>query len=164
MRIGVISDTHGYLDPKVFKYFDECDEIWHAGDIGHIDVADNLSKVKPLKAVYGNIDGGIVRKSFPLDQKFEIERLKIWITHIGNFQGRYDRRLIPYFEKQAPDIFVCGHSHILKVNKEKRFNNMLHINPGASGKHGFHKVRTILRFSIIDGNIKDMEAIELGKR
>jgi len=161
-RIGLLSDTHGYLDPNIFKYFDECDEIWHAGDFGSMEVSNNLEKVKPLKGVYGNVDGNEIRKVHPLDQKFECEGLKIWITHIGKFQGKYDQRVYPELSKSHTDIFICGHSHILKIHKEKQLNNMLHINPGAVGKQGFHQVRTIVRFSLDNASVKDMEAIELG--
>jgi putative phosphoesterase len=161
-RIGLLSDTHGYLDPRVFEYFKDADEIWHAGDIGS-DVVEPLVQFKPLKAVYGNIDGGSIRNQFPLDNRFVCDGLDVWITHIGGYPGNYDQRVRPLIRQNPPGLFVCGHSHILKVMPDKQLN-LLHINPGAAGKSGFHIMRTIVRFGIDKGIVKDLEVIELGKR
>lgn len=163
MRIGLLSDTHSYLDPLVLKYFDEVDEIWHAGDIGSMEVVHQLEDFKPFKAVYGNIDGGVVRQSFPLDLRFDYEGLDVWITHIGGYPGRYSQRVRPLIQQDPPGLFISGHSHILKVMPDKKLD-LLHINPGASGNHGFHKIKTMVRFSVADGKVYDLEAIELGKR
>lgn len=164
MRIGLISDTHGYLDEKVFNYFDQCDEIWHAGDIGTIEVAQQLEDFRPLRAVYGNIDGPDLRQKYPEDDQFVIGDMSIWITHIGGSPRRYDRRILPDLRKNPPDIFICGHSHILKVQSDKNHKGMLYLNPGAAGRQGFHRMRTLLRFEIVDGSVQNMQAIELGKR
>lgn len=163
-KIGLISDTHSFLDPKVFEYFKDCDEIWHAGDFGSLEVSDRLSAFKPLKGVYGNIDGQDIRLIHPLHYKFEIEGLKVWMTHIGGSPDRYHPAVRKELSENPPDVFICGHSHILKVVSDKTLNNMLYINPGAAGIHGFHKVKTIIRFEISEGKIKNMQAIELGKR
>lgn len=162
-KIGLISDTHGYLDPLVFKYFDICDEVWHAGDIGTLTVALELERFKPLRAVYGNIDGGKLRASYPKDNIFELEGVKVYMTHIGGYPGRYDKHARKVIEKENPKLFICGHSHILKVMPDRKYN-MLCMNPGAAGKSGFHKMRTLLRFELADGNVQNLEAIELGKR
>ena len=164
INIGLISDTHGFLDPAVFKHFEKCDEIWHAGDFGSLDLADELSEKKPLKGVYGNIDGGKVRVVYPLESRFEREGLKILMLHIGGRPGRYSREATQSITHETPDIFVCGHSHILKVEKDKAFNNRLYLNPGAAGHIGLHAVRTLIRFSMDNRQIKNMEVIELGKR
>ena len=160
----MISDTHGYLDPAVLKYFEECDEIWHAGDIGSAELADELHAFRPLRAVHGNIDDTKISISYPEDQCFECEGIQVWITHIGGYPGRYDKRVVAEFKKAVPELFVCGHSHILKVSRDKKRNEMLVMNPGAAGIYGFHKIRTILRLTIDSGKIKDVEAIELGPR
>jgi len=162
-RIGLISDTHGYIDEKVFNYFKNCDEIWHAGDIGSVELADMLSTFKPLKAVYGNIDGGELRRMFPLDLRFLCEGVDVYITHIGGYPGNYSARIRQQLTENAPDLFICGHSHILKVMPDKQFN-LLHMNPGAAGIHGFHLKKTLLRFTVNGGKILDLEAIELGDR
>ena len=162
-RIGLISDTHSYLDPKVCKYFKECDEIWHAGDIGNAEVTDQLETFKPLRAVYGNIDGGILRKAFPQDLFFKCEEVPVFMTHIGGYPNRYAKGIIEKLKELKPKIFICGHSHILKVMYDKKYN-LLHINPGAAGKSGFHKVKTVIRFTIDGKDIKDLEVVELGKR
>ncbi len=164
IRIGLISDTHGYLDPKVAEHFKNVDQIWHAGDIGTIDVCEELEKIAPLKAVYGNIDGGILRQSYPEHLKFSLQGLKIWITHIGGYPGRYNPKIREKVYALKPDLFICGHSHILKIQPDKKVPNLLHINPGAAGKHGFHKVKTLVRFGLDNGKIKDLEVIELGPR
>ncbi|KAA3640660.1 MAG: metallophosphoesterase [Bacteroidetes bacterium] len=163
MRIGLLSDTHSYLDPKVFQYFEECDEIWHAGDIGTMDVVDQLEEFRPLRAVFGNIDDKDMRLRFPEDDRFECEGVDVWMTHIGGYPGRYNIRVREEIRKNPPKLFICGHSHILKVMPDKKLG-LLHINPGACGNHGFHKVRTIIRFTIEAGNIKDLEVVELGYR
>ncbi len=163
MRIGLISDTHGYLDPKVEKYFKECDEIWHLGDVGNIDVIKQLTKIKPVRGVYGNIDGQDIRKLFPEELKFKCEDVKVWLVHIGGYPNRYAKNIKKRIEFNAPDLFISGHSHILKVMYDKKLN-LLHINPGAAGKSGFHKVKTLVRFTIDKKNIKDLEVIELGPK
>ncbi|MDG1477155.1 MAG: metallophosphoesterase family protein [Vicingaceae bacterium] len=163
MRIGLISDTHGYLDPKVEKYFKECDEIWHLGDVGNIDVIKELTKIKPVRGVYGNIDGQDIRKVFPKELKFKCEEVKVWLVHIGGYPNRYAKDVKKRIEFNAPDLFITGHSHILKVMYDKKLN-LLHINPGAAGKSGFHKVKTLVRFTIDQKEIKDLEVIELGPK
>lgn len=163
-RIGLISDTHSYLDEKIFHHFNDCDEIWHAGDIGNLDVAEQLSNFKPLRAVYGNIDGGDLRTRFPHDQHFSCEGLNVWITHIGGYPPRYNPQVKKVLIANPPDIFICGHSHILRVMTDPKLNNMLYINPGAAGKSGFHHIRTIVRFQIDAGKISNMQVVELGKR
>lgn len=162
-RIGLLSDTHGYLDTAIFSYFEECDEIWHAGDIGTLDVVDQLEAFKPFKAVYGNIDGAEFRSFLPLNLRFEVEGVDVFITHIGGYPGRYNKRVREILQKDPPKLYICGHSHILKVMPDKKLD-LLHINPGACGQHGFHKIRTIVRFSLEAGLVKDLEVIELGKR
>jgi putative phosphoesterase len=162
-RIGLLSDTHGYLDPKIIDYFKDCDEIWHAGDLGTIDVTDELEKHKPVKGVYGNIDGGIIRRVHPKHQRFMCEEVDVWMTHIGGKPYKYSKGVAEEIKTNPPNLFICGHSHILKVQFDK-LHNCLYMNPGAAGKQGFHHMRTILRFTIDGKNIKDMQVIELGKR
>ena len=162
-RIGLISDTHGYLDEKVIKHFLDCNEIWHAGDIGSLEVTDNLAKIAPVKAVYGNIDGTAIRKTFKESLRFKCEGVDVYITHIGGPVYVYDKTVREYLKQNTPKIFICGHSHILKVQMDMRLK-MLYVNPGAAGKHGFHKVKTILKFDLENGEIKNMKAIELGAR
>jgi uncharacterized protein len=162
-KILLLSDTHGYLDDKIFKYTDTVDEIWHAGDIGIVGVCDTLKKLKPFKAVYGNIDGQDVRTEHPENLIFLCEGVKVFITHIGGYPGRYNAEAKKIIEQEKPNLFICGHSHILKIMFDKE-NNLLHINPGAAGVHGFHVVKTMLRFCIDGSEIKNMEIIELGKR
>lgn len=164
MRIGLISDTHSYLDPKVFEYFKNVDEIWHAGDIGDRSVADELEKFKPFRAVFGNIDDKTIQARFPEDLCFECEGLNVWMTHIGGAPPNYNPRIKKVLKERIPDIFICGHSHILRVKKDPNFKNMLYINPGAAGNHGFHHMKTLIRFEIVNKEIKNMEVIELGKR
>lgn len=163
-RIGLISDTHSYLDPQVFEYFKNCDELWHAGDIGTLDVTDRLAEFKPLRAVWGNIDDNKARAHYKEDELFELEGFKVLMTHIGGYPGHYSPRARQIIQQHQPDIFVCGHSHILRVMKDPKYNNMLVMNPGAAGVHGFHKVKTLLRFELDQGKILNLEAIELGKR
>ncbi len=161
-RILLLSDTHNHLDEKVFKYAEPCDQIWHAGDIGIVKVTDELKKIKPLVAVYGNIDGMDVRKEFPLHQRFKCEEVDVWLTHIGGSPGRYNPEIRNTLAANPPKLFICGHSHILKVMFDKK-HNMLYMNPGAAGNYGLHKVKTLLRFSISGKEIKDLEVIEIGK-
>lgn len=163
MRIGLLSDTHSYIDESIISYLDECDEVWHAGDIGDRKVTDTLQSLKPLRAVYGNIDHGDLLYEFEEDNRFVIDGLDVYITHIGGYPGRYNKRVKKIFEKNPPQLFICGHSHICRVMFDKKFN-FLHINPGACGKHGFHKIRTMTRFNIEQGIIKDLQVIELGTR
>lgn len=162
-RIGLLSDNHSYLDDSILDYFSECDEIWHAGDIGDPDVTDRLAALRPLRAVYGNIDDVRLRRQFPLDQRFICEGLDVWITHIGGYPGRYNKRVQEEMQINPPGLFISGHSHILKVMPDPKYN-LLHINPGACGHHGFHQVRTIVRFSVDAGIVSDLQVIELGKR
>ncbi len=162
MRIGLLSDTHSYLDDKIFTYFEACDEIWHAGDIGTLELADKLAAFKPLRAVYGNIDGHEIRKVHPENQQFKCENLNVWITHIGGYPGHYAIDIREEIKRNPPDLFICGHSHILKVMRDPKLNNMLHINPGAAGINGFHKVKTIVRFTVDRKMIKELQVIELG--
>ncbi|WP_298368160.1 metallophosphoesterase family protein [uncultured Lutibacter sp.] len=162
-KIILLSDTHSFIDDQILKYIKKADEVWHAGDIGSIEVADIISKLKPLKAVYGNIDNSTIRSEFPLDNKFETEGVSVWITHIGGYPNKYDFRVKDELIANPPKIFISGHSHILKVIYDKKLN-LLHLNPGAAGKSGFHKVRTMLRFQISKGNISNLEIIELEKR
>ncbi|MCB9189300.1 MAG: metallophosphoesterase family protein [Flavobacteriales bacterium] len=162
-KIGIISDTHGFTDPKYAKYFGSCDEIWHAGDIGDLSVTDELSKIAPVRAVYGNIDNHLIRSEFPLHQRFYCEKVSVWITHIGGKPYVYSKNIKEEIERNPPRIFVCGHSHICKVQMDKKLN-MLYINPGAAGVKGFHKVRTLIRFEIDQYDIRNMEVIELGTR
>lgn len=164
MKIGLLSDTHSYLDPKVLNYFKDCDEIWHAGDIGDRAVVDELEKIKPLRAVFGNIDDQDMQVRYPEDLWFECEGLTVWMTHIGGAPPNYNPRIKKIFNERTPDIFICGHSHILRVKKDPNYNNLLYLNPGAAGNHGFHHIKTIMRFELIGKEIKNMEVIELGKR
>ncbi len=163
MRIGLLSDTHGWLDPRLEAHFSGCDEIWHAGDIGTAQVADTLEHWKPLRAVYGNIDGTDLRKRFAADLRFTAGGVRVWITHIGGRPPRYDRAVIGELRRDPPDLFICGHSHILLVKHDPALD-CLYMNPGASGRHGWHNVRTALRFTLADGRPKDLEVIELGPR
>jgi putative phosphoesterase len=158
-KILLLSDTHSHLDAQILKYVKQCDEVWHAGDIGSIDVVDTLKKLKPLRAVYGNIDNSIIKSEYPLDAKFTIEKVRVWITHIGGYPNNYDVRIRKEIQQNPPTLFISGHSHILKVMYDKKLNT-LHLNPGAIGKHGFHKVRTMLRFQIEQDKISNLEIIE----
>lgn len=162
-KILLLSDTHGHMDNAILKYAEQADEIWHAGDIGNLKVTDTLSKIKPLKGVYGNIDDHVIQKEFPLNNRFQCEKADVWITHIGGYPPKYNSRVRDELKQNPPKIFICGHSHILKVMWDKKLG-VLHLNPGACGKYGFHQVRTMLRFTIDGEDIKDMEVIELGKR
>ena len=158
-KIGLLSDTHSFLDQKIWDFLKDCDEIWHAGDIGNMEVADKLSKAKPFKAVYGNIDGQEVRISFPKIQHFQCEEVKVLMVHIGGYPGRYERGVKEMIQKLKPKLFISGHSHILKVMYDKK-NDLLHMNPGAAGKSGFHKHQTAVRFKVDGKEIKDLEVYE----
>ncbi len=162
-KIGLLSDTHSFLDPRIFKYFENCDEIWHAGDIGTMTLADELAAFKHLKAVHGNIDDAALQRTFPLDWRFECEGLDVLMTHIGGYPKRYNLRVKQILKQNPPKLFICGHSHILKVMHDPEFD-LLHINPGACGNHGFHLIKTLVRFTIEAGQIDNLEVIELGKR
>lgn len=164
MKIGLISDTHSYLDEKVFDYFKDCDEIWHAGDFGNVGIYDDLNAFKPTVGVYGNIDGQDVRIVLKEDMLIQREGLTIYMTHIGGRPGTYPARVKRKLMQHHPDVFVCGHSHILRVINDPSYQNMLYLNPGAAGKEGFHKVRTLLRFELKNGKIEGMQAIELGNK
>ncbi|MCF2593396.1 metallophosphoesterase family protein [Bacteroides caecigallinarum] len=159
-RIGLLSDTHGYWDDRYLKYFEECDEIWHAGDIGSMDVLDRLMKFRTFRGVYGNIDGQDIRKILPEINRFELEGADVMIKHIGGYPGKYDMQVKKIISSATPDLLICGHSHILKVKYDKDYE-LLHINPGAAGKYGFHTVRTLVRFNIDCGKFSDLEVIEL---
>lgn len=162
-KIGLLSDTHSYLDPKVFEYFKDVDEIWHAGDVGDMKVIEQLEAFKPVKGVYGNIDGHEVRGAWPKVQRFKCEGLEVLMTHIGGKPYKYSQDAYGELIRKSPDVFVCGHSHILLVQYDKKINAMW-MNPGACGYKGFHKVKTILRFEVHGKEMKNMEAIELGPR
>ena len=159
-RIGILSDTHGMLDDRILEHFANCDEIWHAGDWGSMEVVNRLQKFKPLRGVWGNIDGFDIRALFPQHNRFMCEGVKVWLTHIGGYPGNYDPLVRPDIFQQPPKLFVCGHSHILKVQHDKKLD-LLHINPGAAGKYGFHKVQTLIRVEIDGEKIQNLEVIEL---
>ena len=161
-RILLLSDTHNHFDEKIIKYAEPCDQIWHAGDIGTVAVTDKLIKLKPLIAVYGNIDGMDVRREFPEHQRFKCEDVNVWMTHIGGSPGKYSPEIRNTLQINPPKLFICGHSHILKVMYDKKYN-MLYMNPGSAGNYGMHKVKTLLRFTIDKTEIKDLEVIEIGK-
>jgi putative phosphoesterase len=160
IRIGLLSDTHSFLHPRIFEFFKDCDEIWHAGDIGNFDSAKQLAEYKPFRTVYGNIDGGELRTMFPRDLIFTVEKVKVVMTHIGGYPGRYDKTAKELIIREKPQLFVTGHSHILKVMYDKKYN-MLFINPGAAGKYGFHKSITMVRFVVDGDQMKDMEVLDI---
>lgn len=159
-RIGLLSDTHTFLHPKIAEVFSNCDEVWHAGDIGNLETINKLEEVKPVKAVYGNIDDYQIRHSYPEVQSFTCEKVKVLMMHIGGYPGRYSPRGRELIRKEKPGLFISGHSHILKVMFDKH-NNLLHINPGSAGINGLHKVITMVRFAIDGKDIRDLEVIEL---
>ncbi len=163
-KIGLLSDTHGFIDDRILNHLVHCDEIWHAGDIGSVEIIDRLEAFKPTRIVYGNIDNKEIQRRTHENLHFEIEGFRVWMTHIGGAPPRYNPVVLPSLRNDTPDIFVCGHSHILRVIRDKDLANMLYINPGAAGKEGFHKMRTLLRFNLHDGVISQMEVVELGKR
>jgi|SRR5579871_4458600 len=163
IRIGLLSDTHGFLDENIFKHFEQCDEIWHAGDFGSLTLAQKLNAFKPFRGVYGNIDGNDVRDIYPEKLKWKCEDVNIYMTHIGGYPPKYNPSVKKELMEEKPKLFICGHSHILKIMYDDKLN-CLHINPGAAGNHGWHKIKTIVRFTIDGNNMKDCEVIELGKR
>jgi len=158
--IGLISDTHGFLDSRFISHLKNCDEIWHAGDFGSQEVAERLKEIALLKAVFGNIDNHKIRLEFPENLRFMCEQVDVFITHIGGYPGRYDKRVKEQLKNKPPALFICGHSHILKVINDKKLG-ILHMNPGAAGNSGLHKVKTMLRFKIDGKNISDLEVVEL---
>ena len=162
-KILLLSDTHGHIDETILKYAAQADEIWHAGDIGSLEVSDQLQAIAPLKAVYGNIDNARIQQEFPEHNRFTCEQVDVWITHIGGYPGRYDRRVRESIRQNPPNIFISGHSHILKVMHDKKLD-LLHMNPGACGKQGFHQVRTMLRFTIDAEKVSNLEVIEMEMR
>ncbi len=162
-KILLLSDTHGFIDDQILKFVKLADEVWHAGDIGDIKVTDTIKNLKPLRAVFGNIDNSEIRVEFPLNNRFSIEGVDVWITHIGGYPQRYNTNVKEEIHKNPPDVFISGHSHILKVMSDKKLD-LLHLNPGAVGKHGMHQVRTMLRFEINNGKVENLEIIELEKR
>lgn len=162
-RIGLISDTHNFLDEAVFRHFKDCDEIWHSGDFGSVDIATRLNDFKPLKGVYGNIDGMDVRRVYPEKLFWTCEEVNVYMTHIGGYPARYASGVKAELIERQAKLFISGHSHILKVIYDEKIG-CLHMNPGAAGKQGWHKVRTLLRFTIDGADIKDCEVIELGNR
>lgn len=164
LKIGLLSDTHGYLDPKVFDHFKNCDELWHAGDIGNSTLADAFEKFKPLRAVFGNIDDKNLQERYPEDLFFTCEGVNVWMTHIGGIPPNYNSRVKKILKQKPPDLFICGHSHILRIKRDPNFSNMLYVNPGAAGNQGFHPIKTLVRFEINQNKIENMEVIEIGKR
>ncbi|HLX65857.1 MAG TPA: metallophosphoesterase family protein [Puia sp.] len=163
LRIGLLSDTHHFLDEAIFRHFEHCDEIWHAGDFGTSDLAGRLSSFRPLRGVYGNIDGLDVRCAFPGQLRWQSEEVRVLMTHIGGYPPRYNPAIMPELRRDPPQLFICGHSHILKIIYDDKLK-CLHMNPGAAGRQGWHTVRTLIRFTIDGPDMKDCEVIELGKR
>lgn len=164
IKVGIVSDTHSYFDPQLTEFFEDRDEIWHAGDFGNIDIADKFTQIAPVLGVYGNIDGQDIRKEYPLHQRFNREGIDVWMTHIGGTLGRYCIPIRKEMEKNPPDLFICGHSHILKIGRDQDKDKMLFLNPGAAGRQGFQIYRTCVRLTVDDGEIRDVEVIKLGKR
>lgn len=162
-KILLISDTHNFLEPKLIKHIAEADEVWHAGDIGQIELCKNIEKLKPLRAVFGNADGADIRQVYPENLVFNCEGVTVFMTHIGGYPGKYPAKIKQQFKEITPQLFICGHSHILKVMYDKE-HALLHMNPGACGNHGFHTVKTVLRFEIERKEIKNLAVIELGNR
>ncbi|KQC31391.1 metallophosphoesterase family protein [Flagellimonas eckloniae] len=162
-KILLLSDTHGHMDETILKYVEQSDEVWHAGDIGSLDVTDKLKALKPVRGVYGNIDNHVIQKEFPEHNRFFCENVDVWITHIGGYPTKYNVKVREEIKLNPPKLFICGHSHILKVMNDKKLN-LLHMNPGACGIHGFHHMRTMLRFVIDGEKISNLEVIEIGKR
>ena len=162
-KILLLSDTHSHIEDAILKYVNQADEVWHAGDIGNLVVTDTIKKLKPLRAVYGNIDDDKARVEFPLNNRFFCLVVDVWITHIGGYPGKYNQAIRTEIQNNPPKLFICGHSHILKVQFDKTLN-LLHMNPGAAGIYGFHQLRTMLRFEIDGEKIQNLEIIELSKR
>lgn len=163
MRIALLSDTHGHLDEEILEALVGCDEVWHAGDVGSLELIDQLNQIIPARGVYGNIDDHVLRRVWPENLIFTIEGVKVFMTHIGGYPGRYSARVKEIIEREKPDLYICGHSHILKVMPDPK-NALLHMNPGACGHHGFHHIRTILRFTVNQKRIADVEVVEFGRR
>ncbi len=163
MRVGLLSDTHGFLDEVIFEHFAECDEVWHAGDFGPVEILDQLKVFKPLRGVYGNVDGAAVRSEVNDELSWTCEGVRVYMTHIGGYPGHYEKKAKQAILREGPDLFICGHSHILRVIRDAQLN-LVHMNPGACGHHGWHKVRTLLRFTLAAGAVSGVEAIELGPR
>ncbi|MBP7478538.1 MAG: metallophosphoesterase family protein [Chitinophagales bacterium] len=164
MRICLLSDTHAHLDPRIIPHLSDVDEIWHAGDIGNLRVSNALAQIKPFRAVYGNIDGQEIRQIYPEDLWWECEGFSIWMTHIGGYPTKFSSRVRNILKTKVPDIFICGHSHILRVMRDAQYGNMVVMNPGAAGNEGFHRMKTLLKFDLVDKKILNMQAIELGRR
>jgi uncharacterized protein len=162
-RIGLLSDTHHFLDENIFRHFDQCDEIWHAGDFGTIDIANRLKAFKPLQGVYGNIDGQDIRGVYGEQLRWQCEEVNVFMTHIGGYPPKYNPAVRKELTANPPQLFICGHSHILKIMYDQQLQ-CLHMNPGAAGNQGWHKVRTMIRFTIDGKDMKDCEVIELGNR
>lgn len=163
-KILLLSDTHSCAEPDIIKHFSDADELWHAGDWGNLELSNIMEATgKPVRGVWGNVDGQDIRNIYPLHNQFECEGINVWMTHIGGYPGKYNPKLIKSLHADPPDLFICGHSHILKVMRDNTLG-ILHMNPGAAGRHGFHHMRTMLRFVISNGQIKDVAVIELGKR
>lgn len=163
MEIALISDNHSYVGEDILRHIEGVDEVWHAGDIGSLESLEPIAELAPIRGVYGNIDTQEIRRVYPLDQIWNCEGLKVYMTHIGNYPPKYYKRVRKKIMDERPDLYICGHSHIAKVMRDHQYN-LLHMNPGSYGHKGFHKVRTLLKFSVIDGEIKDLRAIELGLR
>ena len=163
MRIGLISDTHSYLDPKLFGFLEECDEIWHAGDIGTLSLAEVLAKFRPLKAVWGNIDGPEIRYEYPEVWEFECEGVKVLMIHIGGYPKRYAKGVRKMLKEKKPDLFICGHSHVLRAMPDEKLG-LIHLNPGACGRQGFHHEKTIMRFTLENGQMSKFQICRLGPR
>ncbi len=164
MKILLLSDTHSYLDDAILTHCRQADEIWHAGDFGNTQVSDVLSRLKPLRGVYGNIDGQELRKMHPLESFFTVEDIQVLMVHIGGYPGAWPLKTRMLIEAKKPAIFICGHSHILKIMRDPQYNQMLCINPGAAGRIGFHQKRTMVRMELTKGKINSLEVIELGNR
>ena len=163
MRIALLSDTHSYMDQDILDLLEGCDEVWHAGDIGSLRVTEQLAEILPVRAIYGNIDDHKIRQVYPRDLIFTVDEVKVWMTHIGAYPPRYHKAIRPRLDEIQPDLFICGHSHILRVIYDKE-RSCLHMNPGACGRHGFHKIRTMLRFDIDGDRVHSAQVIELGSR
>ncbi|WP_299757697.1 metallophosphoesterase family protein [uncultured Pontibacter sp.] len=164
LKIGLLSDTHSYLDDQIMRHLSDRDEIWHAGDFGSMAVSDRLQELAPLRGVYGNIDDAAIRQVHPKVNRFVVEGLDVLMTHIGGYPGKYHPDVRESIKQNPPQLYITGHSHILKIMTDKSLNNLLHINPGAAGKHGFHKIRTMVKFSVSEGRVQDLQVVELGKR
>lgn len=163
-KIGLLSDTHGFVNGQILRHLEGCDEIWHAGDFGTLAVSEALAAVAPLRGVYGNIDGQDLRLLHPLTLRFRVEGLEVYMTHIGGYPGRYQPDVRKALKAAPPHLYICGHSHILRIMPDPALNNLLHINPGAAGRHGFHQVRTMVTFKVEQEKIQELKVIELGKR